>query len=85
MRGSRRSLGAVPITGYSRYVTVAGGALMGMKRGTSMGGMEKSPRRRKIERNRRKKQDFQWAAKAGPVTTVQMVRGPDGEWMRPTG
>lgn len=58
---------------------------MGMKRGTSMGGMEKSPRRRKIERNRRLKQDFQWAAKAGPVTTTQLVLGPDGEWMRPKG
>lgn len=50
-----------------------------------MGGMEKSPRRRKIERNRRMKQDYQWAAKAGPVTTVRLERGPDGEWIRPTG
>lgn len=58
---------------------------MGRKRGTSMGAMEKSPRRRRIERNRRMKQDFQWAAKAGPVTTVQLERGPDGEWIRPTG
>jgi hypothetical protein len=59
-------------------------SVMGMKRGTRMGAMEKSPRRRKIERNRRMKQDFQWAAKAGPVTTVQLERGPDGAWIRPT-
>lgn len=57
-----------------------------MKRGTSMGGsMEKSPKWRRRQRNRRMKQDFQWAAKAGPVTTTQLERGPDGEWIRPTG
>jgi hypothetical protein len=58
---------------------------MGQKRGTSMAGMEKSPRRRKIERNRRMKQDYQWAAKAGPVTVTRLEKDQNGEWIRPTG
>ena len=37
--------------------------------GTSMGGVERSPDRRRREAQRRKRQDARWAKKSGPVVT----------------
>jgi hypothetical protein len=36
--------------------------------GTSLGGLDLSPERRKREEQRRRKQEKAWAAKASPVT-----------------
>jgi len=37
------------------------------KPGVSMGGLETSPKRRKRDREKRKRQEERWAAKSGPV------------------
>ena len=36
-------------------------------RGASMGGLEKSPKRRKREAERRRREENNWASKSGPV------------------
>jgi hypothetical protein len=41
----------------------------GGSKGASMGGLEVSPRRRKREAKKRKREDEEWAAKSGPVKT----------------
>lgn len=41
--------------------------------GTSMGGSEMSPRRRKSQAARRRAQERRWAAKSGPVTVRKIT------------
>jgi hypothetical protein len=41
----------------------------GGTKGASMGGLEKSPERRKREAARRRREEQRWAAKSGPVAT----------------
>lgn len=48
---------------------------MGGHYGTSMGGVEKSPRRKKREAARRRAEERSWAARNGPVV---IVKAPEG-------
>ena len=41
----------------------------GGNKGASMGGLEKSPARRKREADRRRREEERWAAKSGPVVS----------------
>jgi hypothetical protein len=41
----------------------------GGNKGASMGGLEKSPARRKREAVRRRREEARWAAKSGPVVS----------------
>jgi hypothetical protein len=41
----------------------------GGNKGASMGGLEKSPTRRKREAAKRRHEEKQWAAKSGPVVS----------------
>ena len=42
------------------------------KPGVSMGGLESSPKRRKRDRAKRKREEERWAAKSGPVIVTRI-------------
>ncbi len=47
--------------------------------GTSLGGMEFSPDRRKRNAARRKRQEQRWAKRSGPVVTKRLDDGEPGQ------
>lgn len=47
--------------------------------GTSLGGTESSPDRKKRNAARRKRQEQSWAKRSGPVVTKRLVDGEPGQ------
>jgi hypothetical protein len=65
-RSTTSSCAARTVTPESRVELMARGPRK-VKTGTSMGGLEETPERKKRHANARKKQEQRWAAKSGPV------------------